>query len=120
MTSHKINTEFINNIYDDDNNDTAYAIAAESVKEIKIAKINVKIDSINDIIDELKIRAQTYIKNSMAQIKKDRDDDKITDDDMINRIIIAGQKFEAIDKIIQMKEKRIKTLNNKKATFVLD
>ena len=103
----KIDTDFINQIYDD----------MENVKtDNKNKKKRNKIDSFNETIDILKIEAMNHLKQSMIQIKKDYDDKTIDGDVMINRIITVGQKFESLDKIIKLKEKKV---IKQKTKFVL-
>ena len=70
----------------------------------------------NETIDLLKIDAMNHLKQSMIQIKKDFDDKTIDVDTMVNRIITVGQKFESLDKIIKMKEKKV---IKQKTKFVL-
>jgi hypothetical protein len=103
----KIDTDFINQIYDDMENVKTY-----NKNNRKINKIN----SLNETIDILKIEAMNHLKQSMIQIKKDFDDKTIDGDIMVNRIITVGQKFESLDKIIKMKEKKV---IKQKTKFVL-
>ena len=103
----KIDTDFINQIYDDMEN-----VKTDNKNKRKINKIN----SLNETIDILKIEAMNHLKQSMIQIKKDYDDKTIDGDVMLNRIITVGQKFESLDKIIKMKEKNV---IKKKTKFVL-
>ena len=78
-------------------------------------KVN-KINSLNETIDILKIEAMNHLKQSIIKIKKDYDDKTIDGDIMVNRIITVGQKFESLDKIIKMKEKKV---IKQKTKFVL-
>jgi hypothetical protein len=103
----KIDTDFINQIYDDMEN-----VKTDNKNNRKINKIN----SLNETIDILKIEAMNHLKQSMIQIKKDFDDKTIDGDIMVNRIITVGQKFESLDKIIKMKEKKV---IKQKTKFVL-
>ena len=103
----KIDTDFINQIYDDMEN-----VKTDNKNNRKINKIN----SLNETIDILKIEAMNHLKQSMIQIKKDYDDKTIDGDVMINRIITVGQKFESLDKIIKLKEKKV---IKQKTKFVL-
>jgi hypothetical protein len=103
----KIDTDFINQIYDDMEN-----VNTDNKNKRKINKIN----SLNETIDILKIEAVNHLKQSMIQIKKDFDDKTIDGDIMVNRIITVGQKFESLDKIIKMKEKKV---IKQKTKFVL-
>ena len=103
----KIDTDFINQIYDDMEN-----VKTDNKNKRKIHKIN----SLNETIDILKIEAMNHLKQSMIQIKKDYDDKTIDGDVMINRIITVGQKFESLDKIIKLKEKKV---IKQKTKFVL-
>ena len=103
----KIDTNFINQIYDDMEN-----VKTDNKNNRKINKIN----SLNETIDILKIEAMNHLKQSMIQIKKDFDDKTIDGDIMVNRIITVGQKFESLDKIIKMKEKKV---IKQKTKFVL-
>ena len=103
----KIDTDFINQIYYDMEN-----VKTDNKNNRKINKIN----SLNETIDILKIEAMNHLKQSMIQIKKDFDDKTIDGDIMVNRIITVGQKFESLDKIIKMKEKKV---IKQKTKFVL-
>ena len=103
----KIDTDFINQLYDDMEN-----VKTDNKNKRKVNKIN----SLNETIDILKIEAMNHLKQSMIKIKKDYDDKTIDGDIMVNRIISVGQKFESLDKIIKMKEKKV---IKQKTKFVL-
>ena len=106
--NHKIDTEFINNIYDDCIVDTQ-----------PVNKTAKKIESINETIEILKARAIQYAKDSYVRIKNDHDENKITTEQMLNEIVNINQKFLELDKIIVFKTKRVQKLK-KTAQFTLE
>jgi hypothetical protein len=110
MTNNKIDIDFINKIYHEE---------IETNVKLK-AQMKAKTESLNDIIDILKKQSMQHLKQSMFQIQKDFKAGDIDGDQLVDRIITVGNKCEELDKIIKLKEKKVRTLTKKKPLFVLE